>query len=61
MCVTAGWPYLYGTAAITSKGETAVVVVNESPRSVELTFYDDDIYDLEYFIEGKAITTLVIG
>lgn len=42
-CLTAGWPFLTSTAAITPTGETAVVVMNEADISTKLLITDTNI------------------
>ena len=61
-CLTAGWPFLYGVATKNSKGDISLVVNNEAPVDVALSYTDDGGKSyIQYGVGEKSLSTFVVA
>jgi hypothetical protein len=59
LCLTAGWPFLTATAFSTPDGNTAVIVMNESPQTSFFSLIDQQSGTLVSGINGRSIQTII--
>jgi len=59
MCMTAGWPFLTGTAFVSpEKKKTVVIVMNEAALDTQLSLTDTDKGSFTFGINSRSIQTL---
>jgi len=59
LCLTAGWPFLYGSAFLDHKKKTVVVVTNEAPVDTAFVLSDSRHGTFSSGINARSIQTLL--